>query len=241
MNKMAKAPHILLLAAIFMLSACSQKKSEEAAHKHEAWTASLADSIAFMKHQIAENDSIIESLHKEVAERLMGFSHIDNPREVEGYTVVSSHAGRLPLTSTGLAARITEDEGFELLSALSGGTYSRISVSSPKGSASTADVPHDQALNYRHSGYNTVAFHGEGADSVGMLIAHSTPGSVRIVFHGSSGKSMKLSKADHDMVARTWLLFDAQRRAEKMERDNILLTRKIQSVRRIADHAPASE
>ncbi|MDE5877322.1 MAG: hypothetical protein K2H47_07500 [Muribaculaceae bacterium] len=229
-------PFVITAMVLAALAAgCSggqEQKNPPSEHKN--WILSLADSITDTQSEITSIQTRIDSLHTAVGEMLQGFRHISNPREVEGYTLANSLAGQLPLTATGLAARITEGEGFELLSALSGNTYCQLRAVTPEGSATTAVVPHDQALNYRHSGYNTVAFSGAAADSVGRIIALAPEGKVRIEFLQPSGRvasTLTLPAARQKVIAETWRLYDAQSTAEHLELKVKMLNRKISLLR----------
>lgn len=232
---MSRHRHLPLIATAALCTAlavgCSGGQTKkDVPSEHRNWILSLGDSIKNTETEITAVQTRIDSLHSAVGNMLQGFRHISNPREVEGYTLANSLAGQLPLTSTGLAARITEGEGFELLSALSGNTYCRLRAVTPEGSASTAVVPHDQALNYRHSGYNTVAFSGTAADSVGRLIALAPEGKVKIEFIQPSGRvasTVTLPAARQKAIAETWRLYNAQSTAERLEMQVKLLNRKI--------------
>lgn len=227
-----------ILAAL--TAGCSGSQNQEnTSSEHKNWILSLADSITDTKTEITSIQTRIDSLHNAVGEMLQGFRHISNPREVEGYTLANSLAGQLPLTATGLAARITEGEGFELLSALSGNTYCQLRAVTPGGSATTAVVPHDQALNYRHAGYNTVAFGGAAADSVGRVIALAPEGKVKIEFLQPSGRiasTFTLPAARQKAIAETWRLYDAQSTAERLELKVKMLNRKISLLRMRLDN-----
>lgn len=221
---------LALLGASLLASCSSKPRTSQAAQDHQAWIASLADSITAAQAEIQHTGQRIDALHDSVARMLTAFTHVSSPRQVEGYTVLRSQAASLPLTRTALAARITESEGFELLSALTGATYCRLRVTSPAGTATTATVPHDQALNYRHDGYNTVAFTGTRADSVGRLIALSPEGSVQVQYLTPDGRkagSLQLPPASQQAIAQTWRLAHTQHTAETLERRISLLNRRI--------------
>ncbi len=245
---MSRYGHLPLVAIATVLAAltvgCSGGQNKTgAASEHESWILSLNDSIKNTEAEINSIQTHIDSLHNAVGDMLQNFRHINNPREVEGYTLANALVGQLPLTSTGLAARITEGEGFELLSALSGNTYCQLRAISPEGTAVTAVVPNDQALNYRHSGYNTVAFTGTAADSVGQLIALTPEGKVRIEFLQPSGRvasTFTLPAARQKAIAETWRLYDAQATAERLELQVKLLNRKISLLRMRLDKSDVS-
>lgn len=204
---------------------CKKVVKSDAATAHEAWVESLNDSVAATRAQIETGLAEIDSLHQEVGRLLESFDRVDDPRQVEPYTIASGWKEKYPLTSTGVIARLTEGEQLELIAVLKGGTFEHLTVSSPDmGERQTDVVPYDQALNYRAGGLNTVAFTGARADSVAQLIAEAAPGTVTVGY----GKSFANLAADQQaMIARTWKLYDAHRRAQQLERSLPILNEKI--------------
>lgn len=212
----------LILAAA---GGCKKVVKSDAAKDHEAWVGSLNDSVAATRAQIEVSMVEIDSLHREVAALLEDFDRVDDPRQVEPYTIAKGWSRKYPLTSTGLVARLTEGEQLELVAALKGGTFEHLTVSSPdEGECQTDVVPYDQALNYRADGLNTVAFTGARADSVAQLIALAAPGTVTV---GYGRTSAKLPTDQQAMIAKTWRLYDAHRRAQRLEKTLPLLNEKV--------------
>lgn len=218
---------IIGMIGLLMVSAAGCKKvvKSEAAAEHEAWTASLNDSVAAIRAQIEADMLTIDSLHQQVGALLADFDRVDDPRQVEPYTIAKGWRARYPLTDTGMIARLTEGEELELVAALKGGTFDRVRVEAPGvGECSTAVVPHDQALNYRAAGLNTVAFTGAKADSVADLIAKAPEGKVSIYY---GGQRRTLAADQQQMIAKTWRLYNAHRRAQQLERSLPILNEKI--------------
>lgn len=221
-----KTAQLLLLTLLAASAAsCGQVRKSEAAKEHEAWEQSLNDSVAALRASVENDTRLIDSLHQEVGRLLPLFDRIDDPRQVEPFTIRKGWTARYPLTSTGLVARITENENIELVAALAGGTFDRLTVSAPRlGEQSTDVVPHDQALNYRAAGLNTVAFSGLRADSVARLIALAPEGSVTVAYGATS---RRLPAAEQQMIADTWRLADAHRQAQIKERQLLITDQKI--------------
>lgn len=204
---------------------CKKVVKSDAAAAHEAWVESLNDSVAATRAQIDTGLAEIDSLHQEVGRLLEGFDRVDDPRQVEPYTIARGWKEKYPLTSTGVIARLTEGEQLELIAVLKGGTFERLTVSSPDmGERETDAVPYDQALNYRAGGLNTVAFTGARADSVAQLIAEAAPGTVTVEYGKTSAK---LASDQQAMIAQTWKLYDAHRRAQRLERSLPILNEKV--------------
>lgn len=242
-GKIGVAPVAALLAVSLLSPACVRKveKSDKAIER-EQWKASLQDSIKDVTQEIASTEKQLDYLHEKIGTLLSGFRHVDNPREVEGYTILEGWQNRYPLKTTGIAARITEGEGFEIVAALAGGTFDAIGVESGGESAVTSSVPHDQALNYRMQGLNTVAFTAGKGDTVGNFVS-SASGDVTLVYlsGGKRVKSVPLNAETRRMLTDTWELYSSQHEAEAMERRIPMLNSKLQAIRRMAGESGSQQ
>ncbi|MDE5886135.1 MAG: hypothetical protein K2H46_00950 [Muribaculaceae bacterium] len=228
---------ILLPILIFLLisgGACVRLKKPDSAQKHEQWVESLNDSVDLYKKQADSVADALSSMKEKVARLIPDFTHVSNPREVDGYYVYKGWASHFPLTSTSLVARISENEGLELIAALSGGVFNQISLSSGSQSVSSAIVPHDQALNYRAGNINTVCFSGAEADSVAAFIAANKDSAITVNFVGGArGASMSLSPEAKEMIAASWQLYSTQKESHRLEKMLPLLSRKVDLCRRM--------
>lgn len=224
---MKTLPVIALLSLIFF-AACGGEKRTSAADAHDAWLLSLNDSIDTLRRQAEQTNAEITRLHEEVDSLLLGFERVDNPRYVEGFTIYRGWAGKYPLKTTGLVARVLESGELELVAALNGGRFKALSVEAGSDQARTADVPFDQALNYRAGNLNTVAFSGGKTDTVAMTVAMNPDVDVTVTFlDGSKVATHKLTAPEKEMIATTWRLTDAYRRARLLERELPLIQQKI--------------
>lgn len=227
---------ISLFLSLVLTVSCAKTKKSEAAIERENWLLSLNDSIADYQSRIAEAEQALTSIHNEIGEMIVNFDHVSNPKLVEGYYIYKGWSAKYPLTGTGIVARITQDEGFELIAALSGGRFNRIRVTSGGSSAESNVVPHDQALNYRTETLNTVCFFGSAADSIGQLISGNNGGTVTVEYLGD-GKPGKhqLSPEEVKMIGATWKLFSSQRASHRLEREIPMLSRRIDVCRRMIE------
>lgn len=224
------------LAAAVSLSACGGSKKTEAEQKREAWLASLNDSIALYQKQMEGVSAELSEVQRKVGEMVGDFDYVNNPREVEGYYIYKGWKSRYPLTQTGLVARVTEDERFELIATLTGGFFNEIAATSDGVTASSGVVPHDQALNYRAGNLNKVCFSGEKADSVGALIAAHQSGPVTVSYlDGRRTGSLQLPADERLMVAATWQLYSMQKKAHSLEKEMPRLSGKISACRRLLE------
>lgn len=224
---MKKLPVIALLT-LLLLAACGGEKRTSAAEAHEAWLMSLNDSIDALRLQAEQANAEITRLHEAVDSILPEFERVDNPRYVEGFTVYKGWAGKYPLKATGVIARVLESGELELVAALNGGRFKALAVNAGGDQAQTAEVPFDQALNYRAGNLNTVAFSGGKADTVAMTVAMHPAADVTVSFlNGGKVASHKLTAPEKEMIAATWRLTDTYRRARLLERELPLIQQKI--------------
>lgn len=235
---------VSVVSIILFSAACTRRVDRtEKAEEHDRWLQSLDDSVAQLSREVSDSEMRLDVLTVSVDSMLRSFSHVSNPREVEGYIILSSWRGRYPLTSTGIVARITESEGLELIAALSGGTFTHISVSCGGETVESDVVPHDQALNYRAGGLNTVAFFGQRADSVAEFIATDSNGNIELNYiENSVTGRLRISDDAKRMIAETWRLYSSRREMERLERTLPLLNARIATLRRLKDrpHHPAT-
>lgn len=223
----------LLAAALF--SACGVKQPK-AVEERNAWIDSLNDSIALYQKKTAEVQEKLASQRMEVGQLLQNFDYVNNPREVEGYYILKSWKARYPLNATGLTARVTEDERFELIATLSGKKFTSIAVSASSETLSTDVVPHDQALNYWDGSLDKVCFTGSKADSIGWLLSQNHDAKCTAAFlEGSPVSNFNIPKDEVEMVGRTWQLYTAQRECHALEKELPRLAGKVSACRRIIE------
>lgn len=227
-----------VMAALVLLSpACRKLKTPEAVERRAEWVNSLNDSIALYQRQIQEVDSSLARMRERVGSLIGNFDYVENAREVEGYYIYSGWKGRYPLSVTGLVARVSKDERFELIATLTGKVFNEIGVSSGGESVGSAVVPHDQALNYRAGNLNKVCFSGEKADSIGAFIAAHDASDVTVTYlQGGRTASLQLPADEKRMISATWQLYNAQREMNRLEKELPRLTGRIAACRKIIDN-----
>lgn len=215
-----------------MLTACGSdnKRAEAAAAAREEWHAALRDSIARIT-TLREKDSLeIVSLRTRIDELLPEFTPVENPREVEPYYILSAFRGSYPLRSTGIAARVTASQRFELIAALNGQGFDAIRVVAPDGtSATSATVAHDQALNYTSGSLTTVAFTSGPSDNIGRLVEARADAPLTLDFlrGGKCVASHKLSDAQKRWISTTWRLAGCRQSLDSLENASIVNSRKL--------------
>lgn len=223
---------ISFILPAMLLASCAGGNADKEKAKNE-YKNSLADSIAAAEHQIDSCENEIRVLTDNVNTWLRDFTVVDNSREVESYYIFNGWQNRYPLQNTGLVARISNGERLEIIAALKGSTFNSVRVESGDLSAESAVVPHDQALNYRREGLNTVMFSGVQADSVARLIADNELNPVKIVYleNGKIKGNWQMPEDYKKMVSATWMLYSSRSRQIKLEGYMKMLCKKIEILR----------
>lgn len=231
-----------ILATALLSTACSRRNAakERVQAQRDAWEASLPDSLEAVKRQSDSIHSEIRMLTSQVEHMLPAFDYVDNPREVEGYYIAKAWAPSYPLKTTGLIARLTKGETLELIAALSGGAhFDRIRVETGGEQAETSRVPHDQALNYRMAGLNTVCFSDSAANACARLIAAASGSQVKITYLNGDRQTgiYQYPAKQQTVMEATWNLFESRDRMRHDERmipllakKGEIITRKIESI-----------
>lgn len=233
--KPGKTLPVGIAIASALLGSCGHKPTE-AEQKRQEWLTSLNDSIRLFEQRRETVNDLLVQTRNQVNEAAVDFDYVNNPREVEGYYILKDWKGHYPLTSTGLVARITETEGFELIATLSGKHFDQIAVTADGQTLSSARVPHDQALNYRTASFTKACFTGTAADSIGALTALADGRGIKLAFlEGSPVASVSLSDRQGSMVARTYRFSSLQRQLHSLEAELPRLSGKINACRRILE------
>lgn len=220
-----------LLTALLFLS-CSRVQKTEAEKEREAWIAGFTDSISSYQKRSAEIDYSLSNINGNISSIINDFEMVRNPREVSGYYILKGWNSMLPFTNTGIYARINEHEKLELIATLGGATFNQISV----GGIYSEKVPHDQAFNFRHERFNTVYFSGEKSDSVAWYIAMNETKPVNLNYlEGKIVKKYALSEKEKNMIALTYRLYSQQKEAHKLQKEQWICSKKIETFRRLMD------
>ncbi len=221
--------YVLAVSAVLSTGCTRRQERSRNADKYDQWLESLTDSVAALQETQKLTEDSLTALYTGVDEMLRKFSYVDNPREVEGYTILSSRRGSYPLTRTGISARIAKSEDFEIIAVLSGGSFTHITLSDGTSTAGSATVPHDQGLNYRSGNLNTVLFSGPEADSIGMFVAKDPSRSITVAY---GNRSERLQPSDAQMIAETWTLAKMRKDIRRMELSIPVISKKIDACRR---------
>lgn len=226
---------ILALPLLFILS-CSKIKKTDAEIEREQWIAGFSDSISFYQERKNQIETELDVLNSRIASLLDNFEMVKNPREVSGYYILKGWNNRLPFTSTGIYARINENEKLELIATLGGSTFNRLGIGSGSETFYSETVPHDQAFNYRHERFNTVYFAGGKADTIAEYISNHKLENLKLDFiEGSKKNVFTLPIEEKNMISQTWDLYSSQLEARKMQKELWICSKKIETFRRIMD------
>lgn len=216
---------IMLAVTLSLAAFPACKRNNEAKERVQAqWVhmeEEFEDSLESIEKRTESVKNEISVLNEEADRLLPKFKYVENPREVEGYYIYKSWASTYPLKTTGLVMRLTKGEKAELIAALSGGAhFNRIRVTAGGKTAESGTVPHDQALNYRMEGLNTVCFSDSASDSCAKLIADYSGDDVTIQYLDGDRKTgeLKYPAKSKEALTDSWRLYDSRRRAAHDER-----------------------
>ena len=209
--------------------ACNRRNEakERVQAEREKWEASLPDSLEKVKRQTDSIQNDMQALTRQLDDLLPEFKYVDNPREVEGYYIAGAWAPSYPLKTTGVVARLTKSDKLELIAALSGGAhFDRLRVTSGDRVAETSAVAHDQALNYRMEGLNTVCFSDSASNACAELIADGDDITIAYLEGDRQTGKLVYPKNSQAVMALTWRLFSTRSELLRDERMIPMLAKK---------------
>lgn len=222
---------IAILPAL-LLASCAGGNADKDKAKND-YRQALADSVTAAQRNVDSCENCLKVITDNVNQWMRDFTVVNNSREVEGYYIFNGWQNRYPLQSTGMVARISNGERLELIAALKGATFNAVMVESGEKSATTAVVPHDQALNYRREGLNTVMFAGAEADSVAQIIADNELNVVKVIFleNGKPKGSWQIPEDYKKMISATWMLYSSRQQQMRLEAEMKKEFKKIEILR----------
>ena len=224
--------YLIFFLITFLIISCKKLKTPEAIQERETWFESFSDSISYYEDLSKKIDTQIQESNAKISGLLAQFEKVNNPREVTGYYIIKGWSSHIPLKSTGIYARINENENLELIATLSGSTFNQIEV----GGLYSDIVKHDQALNYRHATFNTVFFTGGKADSIAEYISHHEEVNLKLDFIEGKHKSQFVIPTNQkNMISQTWSLYSSQLEIRKLQKELAICSRKIDTFRRLRD------
>lgn len=226
----------LSLILVFICGSCRKLKTPEAVAERESWIAGFKDSVEFYEKRMTEIEIHLNQVNDQINSMLEEFEYVNNPKEVSGYYILKGWKNKLPLTKTGIYARINENEKLEMIATLAGSTFNRISVGEENNKFLSEVVPNDQAFNYRHKGYNTVYFSGGKADTIAQYIAAHRNDKVDLNFiEGSKTTRFLIPTDEKEMIAKTSDFFDVKSQAAQLQKELWINSRKVATFKRMMD------
>lgn len=223
------------LVVPLLICSCSgeNKKSNgpsQASRDHAAWRASLTDSIdslsalsESLQTQLMQSRTVLDSLAAE-------FDVVNNPTLVEKYRVAKGWKNYDSTSSTGIVARLLEDNTIELVATLAGGNFNQLSFSANGNSVTTDAVAPDGANNNTIGNVCRVAFCGNKAADVAEFVAHNISSEIKMSYmrSGRSVNTVTLSAAQKKMIAATYNLNDALAATRNIERQLPVIFKKLE-------------
>lgn len=232
----------VLLLFFFSSISCGRIKKTDAEYERDSWIAGFSDSVEFYKNRNTEIESRLESINARIASMLENFEKIQKPREVSGYYLLKGWNTKIPLTSTGIYARINENEKLELIATLQGANFNQIAVGRNAPEFYSEVVPHDQAFNFRHERFNTVYFEGGKADTIAEYIAENNIDKINLDFlEGKTRKKFLIPESEKNMILQTWELYATQMEARDLQRELWVSSKKIEAFRRMMEAHNSTE
>ena len=236
--KLKYSKFVIIALTFIGIISCAKIKKPDAAVEREKWIASFTDSVEHYQQESAIIDNQLSSLQNNMATQMAEFEFVKKPREVSGYYILKGWINKLPLTSTGIYARINENEKLELIATLGGATFNRLEV----GGNYSEVVPHDQAFNFRHERYNTVYFSGGKADTIAEYISLYKNEKISLHFlEGNKNNKFQIPENEKDMISKTWNLYNSQLKVKNLQKELWLCSRKIDTFRRMMDQQEQKE
>lgn len=235
---MNKIFYLILFSVILIITgnSCKKLKTPDAVKEREEWISSFKDSVNHYQQIIEISETELNEMNKKIQGMMDEFEYVSNPRQVEGFYLLKGWKDKIPMTKTGIYARLTESNTLELLATLSGGTFNQIKISADGDEIMSNVVKHDQALNYRQNNLNTVCFSGEATDSIAEFIYGYRIYKIKLDFiEGGVEKSFDIPDDQKTMIAKTWELYESQFESRKLEKEIWISSRKIDTYRVIMD------
>lgn len=228
---------LICLIGVFPLLvslSCGRIKKTDAEIERENWIAGFTDSVDYYKKESGLIEEKLEKLNSVISSEIGDFEMVRNPREVSGYYILKGWSGKIPFTTTGVYARINENEKLELIATLAGATFNCIEVGTSHDGVKSEIVPHDQAFNFRHQRFNTVYFSGGKADSIAEYIADHKNEIITLKFiEKNKINNLKIPENEKQMISKTWKLYSSQAEAKRLQKELWIYSRKIDTFRRM--------
>lgn len=234
---MKKVSNLYILIILFaFIASCARIRKSDAEVEREDWIRGFNDSIEYYQIKSHQLEDELAKLNVEINSALENFEFIKNPKEVSGYYLLQGWKNKIPMTTTGIYARINENEKLELIATLSGGIFDRIGVGTGKPEVYSETVPNDQAFNFRHERFNRVYFEGGKADTLAMYIDQHLKDKIYLEFlGGKKNRNFLIPGNQREMIALTYNLYTLQRQAKSLQKELWICSKKIETFRRIQD------
>lgn len=221
---------------------CAKVKKTDAEFERENWIAGFKDSVTYYENQLKQIEQQLNTSNERIASLLPDFERVEKKREVTGYYLLKGWQVKIPFTSTGIYARLNDNEEIELIATLAGSTFNQIGVADNTGMIKSEVVPHDQAFNYRHANFNTVYFSGEKADSIAEFINKNVSEKINLEFFEGKVKSkFLLPENEKSMIAKTWQLYATQKEVKNLQKQQWISSKKIETFRRILEEEKSKQ
>lgn len=222
--------------SIAMLDTLKSKYPEEIELRKKGIHLLVLNQEGLIKNEIATNDSIINELEKENKLLSGNFKYIKQPDMVEGFYIHKSIADECKkIDRIAIEPRIDENDMFYIVSYLTGHNikHTKLNISNKSGnSVSSANVPYDEAQNYRYNSggttYEIVTFNNNQCDTLGLFVADNIGSPLKVTFQGKKNYSIQINTKHVKAIAETYLYATNKNRGKTAIRKRMLLESKLQ-------------
>ena len=216
---------------IAALCSCGSKNKEKVSGV-EAYKKSLNDSIRACQTEIDSCNEQISILRDKVGSWMHEFVTVTYPSGNGGYIILASAKNLYPMKSSGLIARVSTSGKFELIAALAGKKFDRITVEATGQSASSSIIASGGGAA-SPQGLVSAIFVGEKAAAIGKLIADNELNPITVIYEkdGSEVQRIDLSNEYAKVVSMTYLFYQDNYDMKILEKKVPLLNAKIDLIR----------
>jgi len=197
---------------------------------------------------IIEKQTIQDSLNNEIAFKKAkqledslskAFKFIKTEDMVEGYHLANYVNPDQLLTTSNIEARIAENSGIYIVSALHGSSvkHTHIKIVSGNESVTTKDVPLSNPRNYRFvdGGKNTemVTFNTTECDSLCAFVNNHIDKPIKLLFQGNNKqKAIILDSKTKTAISETWKYYSVRQQIASAEINRLKFMKKLQLARK---------
>lgn len=227
-------------SSIALLDSLQKCFPEETAMQREAMSLRPRVIEADANRRLATVDSTYNSDIETLKTLKSQLKWIKTPGMVEGYWIAPECYRTDFMNTTGIEARVSEIGEFYVVSSVNpagGLKHQAVGLRTSAESARTESVAYDGESNYRIDGGEVITFSPAQSDTIGVVAKRAVDANQKagasVIFYGAKGeRSVKLSPAALDGIAKAYAYSAATIRARDLQVEHERLKRTIEIARR---------